>query len=73
MLGDYHRGFTSEDTTWFRRAHEAGLKFAVDLRVKVPHLKLRAIEPQIIPAEYRDRIGEYLDLVEKTLRPAAVA
>lgn len=47
MLGNYRRGFTSEDTTFFYRAHQAGLKSAVDLRVKVPHLKVRAIEPYL--------------------------
>ena len=41
----FHRGFTSEDTTFFYRAHKAGIKFAVDLRVKVPHVKVRGIEP----------------------------
>lgn len=37
-------GFSSEDTSFFWAARQAGFKFAVDLRVKVPHLKLRAIE-----------------------------
>lgn len=39
-------GFSSEDTSFFWAARQAGFKFAVDLRVKVPHLKLRAIEFQ---------------------------
>ena len=37
--------FTGEDISFFANAHEAGMQFAVDLRVRVPHLKLRAIEP----------------------------
>ncbi len=41
--------FTSEDTSFFYNARELGMKCAVDLRVKVPHLKLRAIEPAFIP------------------------
>lgn len=51
MLGNYKRGFTSEDTTFFYRAQQAGLKSAVDLRVKVPHLKVRAIEPYLSAKE----------------------
>ncbi len=62
MLGDdFKRGFTSEDTTFFYRAHQAGFKSAVDLRVKVPHLKLRAIEPQILPAADREKVMEFLE------------
>jgi hypothetical protein len=43
LISEVVNGMTSEDTTFFYRAHEAGLKFAVDLRVEVPHLKLRAV------------------------------
>lgn len=42
-------GFASEDASFFWAAKQAGLKFAVDMRVKVPHIKMRAIEPQWIP------------------------
>lgn len=77
MLGDYRRGFTSEDTTWFRKAFEAGYKFAVDLTVKVPHLKLRGIEPQILPAKDRQKVERYLtgvkDLVERGVDASRVA
>ena len=38
-------GFTGEDASFFWRARKAGMKFAVDLRVKSNHCKLRAIEP----------------------------
>lgn len=50
---DVKYGFTSEDTSFFRHAFEQGLKFAVDIRVKVPHAKLRAIEPQYVPESER--------------------
>ena len=45
---DVKFGFTSEDTAFFFRAKEAGFKFAVDLRCKLPHVKIRAIEPQYV-------------------------
>ncbi len=61
---DVNWGFTSEDTTFFYRAHEAGMKFGVDMRVKVPHLKLRAIEPQYLPGVKR---AEVLKAQGKTL------
>jgi hypothetical protein len=61
---DVKFGFTSEDTTFFYRAHQAGLKFAVDMRVKVPHLKLRAIEVQYLPGVSR---REVLEAQGKTL------
>ena len=38
-------GMSGEDAAFFFKANEAGLKFAVDRRVKVPHLKLRCAEP----------------------------
>jgi hypothetical protein len=38
-------GMSGEDTAFFIRGNERGLKFAVDRRVKVPHLKLRCAEP----------------------------
>ena len=53
---DVRFGFTTEDTTFFYRAHQAGLKFAVDIRCKVPHLKLRAIEAQYFPESEREKI-----------------
>ncbi len=42
---DINFGFSGEDTAFFWRAREAGMNFAVDFRVKVPHVKWRAIEP----------------------------
>jgi hypothetical protein len=53
---DVKFGFTSEDTSFFYKAHVAGLKFAVDMRVKVPHLKLRAIEAQYLPGVTREEV-----------------
>jgi hypothetical protein len=38
-------GMSGEDVAFFYRGREKGLKFAVDRRVKVPHLKLRCAEP----------------------------
>lgn len=38
-------GMSGEDVAFFMHATEAGLKFAVDRRVKVPHLKMRCAEP----------------------------
>jgi hypothetical protein len=58
LRDDLKWSFTSEDTSFFYRAHEAGLKFAVDLRVKVPHLKVRAIEPQYLPESERVKVEE---------------
>ncbi len=46
---DINYKFSGEDTAFFWRARHAGLKFAVDLRVKVPHVKWRAIEPVFVP------------------------
>ena len=46
-------GFTSEDVSFFYNARLLGMSFAVDLRVKVPHLKTRGIEPAYIPASER--------------------
>lgn len=42
---DINYKFSGEDTAFFWRARHAGLNFAVDLRVKVPHVKWRIIEP----------------------------
>lgn len=42
-------GFTGEDTAFFMNAHEKGVKFGLDIRVKVPHVKWRAIEPAFVP------------------------
>lgn len=73
MLGkQFHRGFTSEDTTFFYRAHQAGIKSAVDLRVKVPHLKLRAIEPQILPAAEREQVLRFLGSHASEVNEAAL-
>lgn len=73
MLGeDFVREFTSEDTTFFYRAHQAGIKTAIDLRVKVPHFKLRAIEPQILPASERDKFMELVKSVEQAEVPVPV-
>ena len=58
VRSDVKYGFTSEDTTFFYRAHQAGLKFAVDMRVKVPHLKLGAIEAQYLPGVKREEVLE---------------
>jgi len=38
-------GMSGEDVAFSIRAREAGMNFAVDRRVKVPHLKLRCAEP----------------------------
>lgn len=46
-------GFTSEDTAFFLNAAWAGVKCAVDIRVQVPHVKWRAIQPQYVPAGER--------------------
>jgi hypothetical protein len=51
-------GMTSEDTSFFFRAHELGLKFAVDIRVRVPHLKLRGIKPQYVPEREREQVED---------------
>jgi hypothetical protein len=40
-------GMSGEDAAFFSRANDKRLKFAVDRRVKVPHLKLRCAEPVI--------------------------
>ena len=42
---DINYGFSGEDTAFFWRARQAGLRFAVDVRVQVPHVKWRVIEP----------------------------
>jgi hypothetical protein len=49
-------GMTSEDTSFFIRAHELGLKFAVDIRVRVPHIKWRGITPQYVPEREREQV-----------------
>lgn len=38
-------GMSGEDSAFFFKCRSNGLKFAVDRRVKVPHLKLRCAEP----------------------------
>ena len=54
--------FTGEDTAFFWRAREAGLKFAVDVRVQVPHVKWRVIEP-IFNLPKAEKSVEVLELV----------
>lgn len=61
---DVQFGFTSEDAAFFWRAKEAGLQFAVDLRVKVPHVKWRAIEPQWVPRPVNSPEKEKAAMVE---------
>jgi hypothetical protein len=39
-------GFVGEDIAFCRRALDGGALLCVDRRVKVPHLKLRALEPR---------------------------
>lgn len=41
-------GMSGEDVAFCVHAREAGLKLAVDRRVKVPHLKLRCAEPTAV-------------------------
>jgi hypothetical protein len=41
----YTWGMSGEDVAFFVNAHKAGLKFAVDRRVMVPHLKLMSAGP----------------------------
>ncbi len=53
VLDNTAMGMTSEDTSFFIRAHELGLKFAVDIRVRVQHVKWRGIQPQYIPESER--------------------
>jgi len=77
VRGDVKFGFSSEDTTFFYRAHQAGLKFAVDMRVKVPHLKLRAIEVQYLPGVSRQEVlkaqGKTLGIPVRDREPLANA
>ncbi len=47
IIPEVNYGFTGEDTSFFINAHKAGIKFAVDLRVKVPHVKWKALEPHV--------------------------
>ncbi len=47
---DSSYGFDSEDLSFSRRLKEAGLNLAVDPRVKVPHLKLRDTNSDVVPA-----------------------
>ena len=57
VRADVKFGFTSEDTSFFWNARQAGLKFAVDIRVKVPHYKYRAIEPMMPVKQVLERHG----------------
>ena len=56
VLNNLRNGMTSEDTSFFIRAHELGLKFAVDIRVRVPHMKWRGITPQYVPESERPQV-----------------
>jgi hypothetical protein len=47
---DTEMGFMGEDTGFWMRARHAGMRLAVDRRVKVPHYKLRAAEPAAVTA-----------------------
>jgi cellulose synthase/poly-beta-1,6-N-acetylglucosamine synthase-like glycosyltransferase len=49
MGSQYARGFASEDIAFCIRARAAGVKILVDRRVKVPHLKLREVQPTDLP------------------------
>jgi hypothetical protein len=44
-------GFASEDAAFWKRAAAAGCRLLCDTRVRVHHLKLRAIEPVFVKAE----------------------
>jgi hypothetical protein len=44
IMPDTFWGFSGDDISFFIRAKEKGLKFGVDKRVKVPHLKIRNID-----------------------------
>ena len=41
-------GFMGEDTGFWKRAQHAGIRLAVDRRVKVPHYKLRDAQPAAV-------------------------
>ena len=41
-------GFMGEDTGFWKRAQHAGIRLAVDRRVKVPHYKLRDVQPVMV-------------------------
>lgn len=48
-------GFSGEDVAFCRLAKErGGARFAVDRRIKVPHLKLRSAEPNDLLAVHKD-------------------
>jgi hypothetical protein len=44
----FPHGFSGEDVAFFTRAHEGGAKFAVDRRLKIPHMRNGIPEPQFI-------------------------
>lgn len=56
-----HRGFTGEDAAFCWNARRLGVNLAVDLRVKVPHLKLGAFEPDF---DYRESAVKAVKLQE---------
>jgi len=67
-------GFTGEDTAFFINAHKAGIKFGVDIRVKVPHVKWRAIEPQFVPGvKPKDKVVEMLESMNIDSRLSSAA
>lgn len=45
-------GMAGEDVSFFIRAKKAGMKFAVDRRVEVPHFKTRAVRNEQEPFKY---------------------
>lgn len=58
ILNDaWSTGMSGEDTSFFKRATDAGLKFVCDRRVKVPHLKYGNPEPDWLMKEPRKGTG----------------
>ena len=62
-LNACRNAMTSEDTSFFIRAHELGLKFGIDVRVRVPHMKWRGIAPQYVPESERGRVEKLREVV----------
>lgn len=53
----YDIGFCGEDVSFFRRAKRLNLLFAVDRRIRVPHLKLRDARPSSPVNEFTSNQG----------------
>lgn len=51
-------GHCGEDVSFCVRLAKAGGRIMVDTRVFVPHLKLRALGPQVLPKEQREALSE---------------